>query len=76
MQSSIYPPDTISEIINTDHHHHEIITPIALYTCIRAVIKLLNKVDPGVVFGVAVAIKNINTTTHVNIVDLPPPNNN
>ena len=79
MQSLIFPPNTVSDILNADHCHHRNMTPCSLYACIRGIIKLGNKLDPNIVFGLAIAINNTNTNT-VNIVyfppqNFPPPNN-
>jgi hypothetical protein len=74
MQSLIFPPDIISEIIVADHCHCHSITPTSLYACIKAVIRPLNTLDADVVFRISVVITNMNTTTYVNTVDLPPPN--
>ena len=75
MQSLIFPPNIASEMNDVDHRHHHNITPNSLYTSIRVVSRLVNELDSNIVVGAAVAITHMNTTTHVNIVDLPHPNN-
>jgi hypothetical protein len=70
MQAFIFPPKIVSEMNDADRRHHRTITPGSLYTCIRAVLKLVNELDYDVVFGVAVAITNMNTVQDANIVDL------
>ena len=55
---------------DVDCGHHRNILPTSLYVSIRAVIRLVNGLDSNIVFGVGVAITNMNTTTYINIVDL------
>ena len=52
-----------------DQHKHRTLAPGSLKTCIRAVLKLVNKLDTNVVIGVAVAITNMSTALDVNAVD-------
>ena len=54
-----------------DWRQHRTLMPGSLYTCIRAraVLRLVNKLDTNVVFGVAVAITNMNTAPDANLVE-------
>ena len=54
-----------------DQRNHRQLTPRCLYTCIRAVLKLVNKLDAGVVLGVAIVITNINTAPNAGVLDFP-----
>ena len=48
---------------------HCTLTLGSLYTCIGAVLKLVNKPDTKIVFGVAVAITDMNTTPDAKVMD-------
>ena len=75
MQSLFFPPKIVSEMNEVDQRNHLQLTPCSLYTCIRAVLKLINElhasVDAGVVLGVAIAIINMNTAPNVGVVNSP-----
>ena len=69
MQSFISPSEIVSEMNTVDRCQHRTLTPGSRYTCIGAVLKLVNELDKDVVFGVAVAITNTNNAPDTNIVD-------
>ena len=73
MQSFIFPPKIVSEMNEAGQRNHQQLTLHSLYTCIRAVLKLINELhasaDAGVVLGVAITIINTNTAPNVGIVD-------
>ena len=48
---------------------HRTLTPVSLYTCIRAVLKLVKKLDADAVFGVAVVITKMTTAQDPDVVD-------
>jgi hypothetical protein len=75
IQSVIFPHNIVAEMNKVDHLHHQNMAPASFYFYIRAAINLIQKLDPGIVFRISIAIMNMNTTTHINIVDLPSPNN-
>ena len=71
MQSFIFPPEIISEMNKADQRHHRTLTPRSLYTCIRSVLKLVNKLNANVVLGEAIVITNMNTAPNSGVVDFP-----
>ena len=70
-QSFIFPPEIFREMDEADHCDCREFTPSALYTSIKAVIKLmydLNKrIDAGIVLGVCVAILNMISMPNTNV---------
>ena len=75
MQSCIFPVNIVAEANKVDHFHPHNRTPTPLYPSIRGTINLVHKVDLDIVFKVTLAFIKMNTTKHINIVELPPPNN-
>ena len=75
MQSFISPPEIVHEMDNADQRDYRQLTPSALYTSIKAMIKLLHelnkRIDAGVVLGGCVAILNMNSMPNTNILELP-----
>ena len=69
MQSFIFSPGIVSDMNEVDQRNHRQLTPRSLYTCIRAVIKLINKQHAGVILGVEISITNMNTSPNVGVVD-------
>jgi hypothetical protein len=54
-----------------DQLHHQTLTSCSLYTYIRAVLKLINKLNTDAVLGVAVDITNMSTVPNADVVDFP-----
>ena len=52
MQSFISPPEIVQETNESDHHNHRQSTHTVLYTCIKAVIKLIYEVNKIIEAGV------------------------
>ena len=60
MRSFIFPQEIVQEMIARDHCNNRKITTIALYTCVKAVITLINRlngssIEEGAIEGVAAA---------------------
>ena len=74
MQSFIFPPEIVHEMDKADHRNYRQLTPSALYTSTKAVLKLMNKFhannNTGIVLGVWVVILNMNMLPNTNILEL------
>ena len=75
MQSFVIPPEIVHEMDKADRRNYRKLTPSARYTGIKAVPKLVHKlnkrIDTGIVLGVFVAILNMNATPNTHVLDLP-----